>query len=745
MVDTVSGNVIHDVWRSGIHSVSLKRKITGHWKSGLACGIATALAGVLFLTVSPFSIWMENLSYDFSFLFARTSAAADLVLVEMDETSLRELKQTYGKWDRSLFARLIDRLTMDDAKLIVLDVFLADPGEPAQNAQLAEAIKRNGRVVLPVEYQESRNPILAGGEPIFPRDEFRDAAGDSLGISLVELSEDRIIRTIYSGSDGIPSLAWTAAAKLGAPATREASRRLARRWLRYYGPPDGFPGNTRRISFSDALRQEAGYFHNKVIFVGGKPRTKMQGEEADVFATPYSRFGGGFQSGVTIQAIAFINLMRGDWLTRLSPLLQFVMILFSGLLLGFLFSLQRPISSAVSAVICMILVFAAALVLASFGNLWFSWMAIAGAQVPFALGLSVLNNTRRLQRDKEAARKALQREKEIVDRLLPGNDEVVVVPDVGPGGTVKLPEAISDAVPTRTDASSASSAVVPSENANPHPSAESTRWIPPSVPDHTLIKCIGEGAYGQVWLAQDVIGTHHAVKFIYRKSFSTAIPFDREFRGIQKFTPISRSHPGFVHVLHVGRSEAGQYFFYVMELGDDAKTGQRVDPANYSPKTLATMIKTDGKLPVRQCVEVGMVLTSALEYLHQHHLIHRDIKPSNIIFVNGEPKFADVGLVTNFDSKRESATYLGTEGYIAPEGPGTPSADIYSLGKVLYEITMGKDRMQFPDLPTAVFDNADPMLIKLNAIILKACESNPKARYQSAVEMHKDLGLLQRS
>ena len=50
---------------------------------------------------------------------------------------------------------------------------------------------------------------------------------------------------------------------------------------------------------------------------------------------------------------------------------------------------------------------------------------------------------------------------------------------------------------------------------------------------------------------------------------------------------------------------------------------------------------------------------------------------------------------------------------------------------------MGKDRLQFPDLPTTVFENTDPLL--LNEIILKACELNPKARYQSAAEMHQDL------
>jgi len=71
-------------------------------------------------------------------------------------------------------------------------------------------------------------------------------------------------------------------------------------------------------------------------------------------------------------------------------------------------------------------------------------------------------------------------------------------------------------------------------------------------------------------------------------------------------------------------------------------------------------------------------LAEALEYLHSHGLVHRDIKPSNIVYVKGEPCLADIGLVTNI---RDASTL----GYIPPEGPGKPAADIYNLGKVLYE------------------------------------------------------------
>ena len=151
-------------------------------------------------------------------------------------------------------------------------------------------------------------------------------------------------------------------------------------------------------------------------------------------------------------------------------------------------------------------------------------------------------------------------------------------------------------------------------------------------------------------------------------------------------------------------------------------------------------MKKRRRLPLAECVDLGLHLTEALGYLHTNQLIHRDIKPANIIYVGGIPKIADIGLVTDVGGQGKDVTYLGTEGYIAPEGPGTPGADVYSLGKVLYEASMGRSRVEFPDLPTSLVEKADdPGLMAMNQIILKACENDPRQRYQSANEMNGDL------
>jgi serine/threonine protein kinase len=79
-------------------------------------------------------------------------------------------------------------------------------------------------------------------------------------------------------------------------------------------------------------------------------------------------------------------------------------------------------------------------------------------------------------------------------------------------------------------------------------------------------------------------------------------------------------------------------------------------------------------------LELGLALAEALAHLHSHGLVHRDIKPSNLIFVNGRPKLADIGLVTDAS---DQCSIVGTEGYLPPDGPGTPAADVFALGKVL--------------------------------------------------------------
>jgi TolB-like protein len=261
----------------------------------------------------------------------------------------------------------------------------------------------------------------------------------------------------------------------------------------------------------------------------------------------------------------------------------------------------------------------------------------------------------------------------------------------------------------------------------------------PQIPDFDLLHCIGRGSYGEVWLARNIVGTYRAVKIINRKAFRDEETFEQEFSGLQRFEPVSREHDGFVAILHVGRNRAEGFFYYVMELADNESKGDRIEPETYVPKTLSHELARCGRLSVEQSAQLGLSLSQALAELHQRGLVHRDVKPSNIIFVKGHAKLADIGLVAHTGEKMR----LGTEGYIPPEGPGKPQADLYSLGMVLYEATTGADRLDYPALPPDVDIMPEhEAFLKLNSVILKACDKNVRKRYQTANEISDDLARL---
>jgi eukaryotic-like serine/threonine-protein kinase len=267
----------------------------------------------------------------------------------------------------------------------------------------------------------------------------------------------------------------------------------------------------------------------------------------------------------------------------------------------------------------------------------------------------------------------------------------------------------------------------------------------PAIPDHDVLRKIGGGAYGEVWLARGVTGALRAVKVVWRQDFEDERSFEREFEGILKFEPMSRDHPALVNILHVGRSpDTVSFYYYVMEIGDDMTSGQDINPIEYEPRTLRADSQQGAGLQwnTDECVDVGLRLAEALDHLHERGLAHRDVKPSNVIFVNGRAKLADIGLV----AARGQRTFVGTEGFVPPEGPGSAQADIYSLGKVLYEIATGKDRLSFPELPDQITTGSDrKRWLELNKIICEICDPRlSKRKISTAAELASALRRLQR-
>jgi hypothetical protein len=267
----------------------------------------------------------------------------------------------------------------------------------------------------------------------------------------------------------------------------------------------------------------------------------------------------------------------------------------------------------------------------------------------------------------------------------------------------------------------------------------------PVVPEHELLRVIGQGSYGEVWLARTELGRHRAVKIVRRAHFLDDAPFRQEYEGLRHYEPISRSHPSQLPILQVGRRESEGCFYSVMELADDLSRGHSpggFDEAIYRPKTLRSFLRARGRLTPAEVLELALALADSLGHLHSHDLRHRDLKPSNIIYSGGRPKLADVGLVT---TAAEDLSVVGTAGFSPPEGSGSVAGDIYSLGKVLYEALTGRDREEFPRVPRdlAVAAGEQALFQGLNGILLRCADPEPARRYPDAGQLLGDLRALQ--
>src|SRR5690348_9576208 len=139
---------------------------------------------------------------------------------------------------------------------------------------------------------------------------------------------------------------------------------------------------------------------------------------------------------------------------------------------------------------------------------------------------------------------------------------------------------------TRKDPGDAES-VQPQEN-RPPAEAPTQASLPATDPDYEVLRLIGRGGYGEVYLIKDRQNLCHAVKVVYRVSFDSDRPYEREYQGVRKFENISRLSANQLQIHHVGRRDREGYFYYIMEAADDVVTGRDIKPDSYFPRTLTS-------------------------------------------------------------------------------------------------------------------------------------------------------------
>ena len=257
---------------------------------------------------------------------------------------------------------------------------------------------------------------------------------------------------------------------------------------------------------------------------------------------------------------------------------------------------------------------------------------------------------------------------------------------------------------------------------------------------YKIIRTIGEGGMANVYLAHDTILNRDVAVKVLRGDLADDEKFIRRFQR-EAIAASSLTHPNIVEIYDVGEDDGNYYI--VMEYVDG--------------KTLKNLIKKRGVLTLPEVVDIMLQLTSAIACAHESFIIHRDIKPQNVLILdNGVAKITDFGIAMALNSNELTQTnsVMGSVHYLPPEqanGTGaTMKSDIYSLGILMYELLTGKVpfkgenaveiaiKQMKEDIPSITEDHPEiPQSIE--NIVLKACAKNPDNRYDSVMDMYKDI------
>ena len=264
----------------------------------------------------------------------------------------------------------------------------------------------------------------------------------------------------------------------------------------------------------------------------------------------------------------------------------------------------------------------------------------------------------------------------------------------------------------------------------------------PTIPGYTLVGELGRGGMGVVYKAEQTkLKRLVALKMVLGGAVAGAQQFER-FRA--EAEAVARlQHPNIVQIYEVGEHDGLPFFS--LEYCAGGSLAQRMDGTPLAAREAAGMVET---------------LSRAMHAAHERNIVHRDLKPANILLAaDGTPKITDFGLAKKMDATEvltQSGAVMGTPSYMAPEqalGKSRdlgPSADIYALGALLYELLTGRPPFKGATamdtmLQVASDEPVPPSRLQpklppdLETICLKCLEKSTSRRYPTAQALADDL------